>query len=94
VVNRTSPDGLRQNLLAVDAAIAAHPLASEPVTRAHAVIDEFRPAGKEAVAQELADRGLPGLVTLGTITVRESLNWGRLHRDRKKLMKRIDRLSR
>lgn len=93
MVDRPEPDDLRQKLAVLDAAIAAHPLASAPVTEANAVIDELKPAGQDVVARELAARGLPDLVALGRITIRDSASWWRLHRNRAKLVARIERLS-
>jgi hypothetical protein len=79
------------DLAAADAAIAAHPLSSEPVARAHAIIESSDRDDRAAVDARLAEEGLPGLAELGRIQVRHSLSWWRLHRRRRKVLARRDR---
>ncbi|MBD5380304.1 hypothetical protein ACR8AL_00470 [Clavibacter sepedonicus] len=78
-------------LVAVDAAIAAHPLSSDRVTRAHAIIETSDRDDRASVEARLADADLPGLAELGRIQVRHSLSWWRLHRRRRRILARLDR---
>ncbi|KZC94060.1 MULTISPECIES: hypothetical protein [Clavibacter] len=89
--DRGSVEEPRTPLAAVDAAIAAHPLSSERVTRANAIIEASDRDDKAAVEARLAEEGLPGLAELGKIQVRHSVSWWRLHRRRRKILARLDR---
>jgi len=83
---------LSRRIAEVDAQIAAHPLSSEPVTQAHAVIEAHGSTDdSDAISRELASRGLPSLVELGRIQARSSFSWWRLHRKRRALLRRADR---
>ncbi|OUE28292.1 hypothetical protein [Clavibacter michiganensis] len=85
------PRDPRAGLAAVDAAIAAHPLSSDRVRRAHAVVEAGDRDDRAAVDRQLAEAGLPGLAELGRIQVRHSLSWWRLHRRRRRILARLDR---
>jgi hypothetical protein len=91
---KASLEELQETLASTEAAIASHPLASEPVKQANAVIETTKAEGNEAVDRDLAARGLPDLETLGRITVQGSTSWWKLHRDRKLLLRKIDRYTR
>ena len=78
-------------LAAVDDAIATHPLSSDRVTRANAIIEASDRDDKAAVEARLAEEGLPGLAELGKIQVRHSVSWWRQHRRRRKILARLDR---
>ncbi len=85
------PAAARDPLAAVDAAIAAHPLSSERVTRANAIIEAADGDDKAGVEARLAEERLPDLAELGRIQVRHSVSWWRLHRRRRRILARLDR---
>ncbi|WP_316298904.1 hypothetical protein [Clavibacter michiganensis] len=85
------PAAARDPLAAVDAAIAAHPLSSERVTRANAIIEASDGDDKAGVEARLAEERLPDLAELGRIQVRHSISWWRLHRRRRRILARLDR---
>lgn len=78
-------------LAAVEARIAEHPLSSGPVREAFAMIEHLGKDNQEAIAQELRERDLPGLDDLGRLQLRTTFSWWRLHRGRRKLLKRLGR---
>ena len=84
---------LQADIEEVDARIAAHPLSSAPVKAAHAIIESHGGNDKEAVSRELTEHDLPGLEELGRIQLVGSASWWRLHRDRNRLTKKIERLK-
>lgn len=90
--NRESEEDLQTKLDSANAAIAGHPLASEPVTRAHALIESTNSDEKELVNKKLEDAGLPDLAELGKIQVRHSLSWWKLHRERNKIARKLEKL--
>lgn len=81
-------------LAQVEEDIAAHPLASERVKLAQAVVDNADEKDKAEVNRQLTERGLPSLEELGKIVVQGTASWWRLHRDKKKIEKNIEKLSR
>ncbi len=85
------PAAARDPLAAVDAAIAAHPLSSERVTRANAISAASDGDDKAGVEARLAEERLPDLAELGRIQVRHSVSWWRLHRRRRRILARLDR---
>jgi hypothetical protein len=88
MINRKSDAQLQAELESVDAAIATHELASEPATRAHAIIEAIGKDNKELLERELAEQELPDLEELGRIQLRGSASWWKLHRDRNRVVKR------
>lgn len=93
MARRETQEELTAQLQELDAEIAAHPLASEKVRAAHAVIDELGADDKEAVAERLAEMGLPGLEGLGRIQAKHTVSWWKLHRRRLKLLAKFDRIN-
>lgn len=91
---RQSAPELEAELREVEKSISAHPLASERVVEAQKLVEERKGADQEALSRELADRNLPGLDELGQIQLRSTASWWRLHRDQKRLMRRLQRLRR
>jgi len=85
---------LREQLKATDAAIAAHPLSSEAVVKANAIIESSKGESNDVINQRLTEKGLPDLEAMGRITLKESTGWWKLHRERNTLTKKIDKLSR
>ncbi|WP_431806772.1 hypothetical protein [Microbacterium paraoxydans] len=83
-----------QRLAEVDKLIAAHPLAQDSVREAHALIESTGERDKDALSGELAARGLPTLEELGRIQVQTTSSWWRLRRERKKILRKIERLAR
>lgn len=90
---RESAEQLTRRLAEVDGLIAAHPLAQASVREAHALIESIGEKDTDALSGELAARGLPTLEELGRIQVQTTSSWWRLHRDRKKILKKIERLA-
>lgn len=84
---------LMARLKQVEADIAAHPLASERVKLAQAVVDNADDKDEVEVNRQLTERGLPRLEELGKIVVQGTASWWRLHRDKKKIEKKIGKLS-
>ena len=82
---------LRAELQRVDAAIAAHPLASRDVRAAHEVVEQDRSGDAARINAELAARGLPGVEQLGRTQVTGIWSWWRLHRRKRALERRIER---
>lgn len=76
----------------LDSDIAKHPLASGPIAEAQSVIDAYKGQGEERIAECLAERGLPTLQEVGKVTLKSMISWGRLHRRRKKLVDKRERL--
>ena len=93
VFRRESLPELEANLKKIDADIAAHPLAAPPVKQAQEIIEAKGEKDNDAVARELADRGLPSLEELGKIQLQHTGSWWRLHRDRNKIVKQISKLN-
>lgn len=91
--NRESQQELQTKLDAADAAIAAHPLASERVKRAHSIIESTDSNDKELVEQKLAEQDLPDLAEIGLIQVRNSVSWWKLHRQRNKIADQLEKLG-
>jgi len=89
---RESLHELEAKIEAIDVRIAAHPLASAPVTAAHAIIEANTGQDAEVVSRELAERNLPTLEEIGIIQARGTVTWWRLHRDRSKLIAKVARL--
>ncbi len=89
---RDSLDEVQLKLEKIDAEITAHPLASGPVKEAQALIDANGGQDNDAVEVELAARDLPSLQELGKIQLAGTRSWWALHRRRKKLVKRRERL--
>ncbi len=90
---RDSIDEVQLKLDKVDAEIAAHPLASDPVKEAQALIDAKGGQDNDAVEAELAARNLPDLKELGKIQLSGTRSWWSLHRRRNKLIKERERLQ-
>lgn len=88
-----SSDELEAKLQRIEAEIAAHPLASERVERAHAIVEAGDREDKEAIDRALADQGLPSLEELGKIQLQGTASWWRLHRDKKKLEAKLHKLG-
>ncbi|MBT2484264.1 MULTISPECIES: hypothetical protein [unclassified Microbacterium] len=84
---------LMARLKQVEADIAAHPLASEHVKLAQAVVDNADDKDEVEVNRQLTERGLPRLEELGKIVVQGTASWWRLHRDKKRIEKKIGKLS-
>lgn len=91
--NSKSQQELQAKLDAADAAIAAHPLSSERIKRAHAIIESTDGDDKELVEQKLADEDLPNLAEVGLIQVRNSVSWWKLHRERNKVADKLEKLG-
>lgn len=84
---------IETELAHLDSEIAAHPLASEPVTAAHAIIEQHGEENKEIIQQRLAEQNLPSLDEVGRLTAKHTFSWWKLHRARKKLIAKIERLG-
>lgn len=92
--HRESLEGLKAKLDAVDAEIASHPLSSDRVKAAQAIVKARENKDTEEVSRELADQNLPSLEELGKIQVNGTVSWWKLHRKRNNLVKKIDRSKR
>jgi hypothetical protein len=93
----TTPSGhdeLEKRLTAVEGKLSEHPLSSDTVREAFAVIEKHGKENRGAISQELRERGLPTLDALGKIQARTSLAWWKLHRDRRSLLKKLGREER
>lgn len=93
MLKRVTLAELHEQLAQVEASIAAHPLASERVQRANAIISAHDAADKQEVERQLAEAGLPDLAELGRIQVSGTMSWWRLHRKKTKLEAKIARAS-
>jgi len=93
MMNRKSGAELQAKLESVDAAIATHQLSSEPVTRAHAIIEAIGKDNKALLERELAEQRLPDLEELGRIQLRGTASLWKLHRERNKVVKKIEKLT-
>lgn len=91
--HRESLQELEAKLEAIDAEIASHPLASEPVKAAQAIIETNNGKDTEAVSQQLLEQNLPSLEELGKIQVKGTTSWWSLNRARNKLEKKIERIK-
>lgn len=92
-MDRKSDHALQAKLESIDAAIAAHPYSSERFKGANAVIAATGKDGKDLVERELAENDPPGLEELGKIQLRGTASWWKLHRERNKVAKKIERLT-
>lgn len=90
---KESLEQLTSRLQAVDAEIAAHPLASEKVKQAHAIVEARGETDKAEVDRQLTASGLPSLEELGKIQVKGTASWWALHRDKKKIEAKIEKLA-
>ncbi|MGZ0066960.1 hypothetical protein [Microbacterium sp. Yaish 1] len=72
-------------------AIADHPLSSEEVRQANSLIEQLDGEDPSVVNDSLASRGLPSLDALGKMQLKHGLAFGRLHRRRYKLEKKLGR---
>ena len=86
-----SLEELEAKLEAVDAEIASHPLSSERVKAAQAIVEALGTKDTEKVSKELADQNLPSLEELGKVQVDSTMSWWKLHRKRNNLVKKIAR---
>ena len=86
-------DTLRRELEQVDALIAAHPLASPRIRAAPEIVGEARSRDAAEIERQLADRGLPGAEELGRAQVAGTWSWWKLHRSRRRLVRRMERLE-
>jgi hypothetical protein len=93
VDRRRDAEALRAELAAVRALIAAHPLASQRTRAAHEVIENGASGDVDELDRELARRGLPGLGELGRSQVTGTWSWWKLHRRKRQLERRIQRLD-
>lgn len=89
-----SREGLTARLAEVEAEIFTHPLSSERVTRAHALIEAMGDAETAVVDARLAEQGLPSLGELGRLQLRHTASWSRLHREKRKAQRLLDKLDR
>ena len=89
--NKHPHEELQKRLNSIDAAIAEHPLKSDPVKRSHAIIESVEDKDKGVVSKKLAEEGLPDMVELGKIQARHSFSLWRLSRKRYKLLKKLGR---
>lgn len=89
---RSLPD-LQAKLEAIDAGIAAHPLASEKVKKVHRIVETHGDRSDDEIAQALALHGLPTLEELGKIQLEHTGSWWRLHRSRNRIITRIEKLK-
>ncbi|ALJ21067.1 hypothetical protein [Microbacterium sp. No. 7] len=90
---RKSLDALNAQRQQIDARIEAHPLSAEEVRQAHAIIEARGDKDNAAIECELSANGLPSLEELGRIQVESTASWWRLHRERAKIAKRIEKLT-
>lgn len=93
MVHHESDEELHAKLVLVNAALARHPLVSERVTRAHAIIESTDSDDKEMVNKTLRDEGLPDLAELGRVQVRYSFSWWKLHQQRIKLVQKLEQFK-
>ena len=93
MINHESDAKLQAKLNSVDVAIAAHPLSSESVKSAHAIIEATGKDDKELVERKLAEEGLPGLEELGKMQLRGTMSLLKLGRERNKVVKKIEKLT-
>ena len=83
---------LHAQLHEVDAEIAAHPFNSPQAVEANEVIETFESLGKERIIEELHERGLPSLDQHGLLISKGAISFGRLHRRRMKILRRLEQL--
>lgn len=88
-----SREELENMLRDTNAMIAAHPFSLESVKAAHEVVENAPRGDREVVSRELAARNLPSLEELGKIQAKHTFSWWRLHRRRRTLLARIERLG-
>ena len=93
MIEHKSVSTLETKLESVDAAVASHPLSSETVKRAHAIIEAIGKDNKELVERELAEHGLPGLEELGRMQLRGTVSWLKLRNQRYRVVKKIEKLT-
>lgn len=82
----------QHQLDAINARIEAHALNAEPMKSARAVTAEHRDAGRDAVEQALAERGLPGAAEQGKALLLGLASLARLNRKRIRQEGRVTRL--
>lgn len=85
---------LEAKLEAIDKSLARHPLASERVKKAHLVVGNRGDLDDATVARQLAEAGLPSLEELGKIQLEHTGSWWRLHRNRNRILRKIEKLKR
>ncbi|WP_307223706.1 hypothetical protein [Microbacterium arborescens] len=71
--------------------IAESPLSSEKFQEANSLIEQLDGEDPSVVNDSLASRGLPSLDALGKMQLKHGLAFGRLHRRRYKLEKKLGR---
>jgi hypothetical protein len=89
----TDVETLRRELERVDALIAAHPLASPRIRAAHEIVGEGPSRDAVEIERQLADGSHPDAAELGRAQVAGMWSWWRLHRRRRQLVRRIERLE-
>lgn len=88
---RRSRSELEADLLEVERQIGDNPLASERVVAAQSVVERNEGEGKEKISSILTERGLPSLEELGRVQLRNTTRWWRLHRQKKRLTRQLER---
>lgn len=79
-------------LKSIEEKIDAHPLASQRVRDAMAIIEERSDLDKDSLARELHDRGLPSPKEVRKIQFTGIFSWSRLQAKRNALMLKRDEL--
>lgn len=92
-MSRPSRSALEAELKEVESAIADHPYNSPEAIASREIIEQYEEEGTERVEQELASRDLPGLADNGRAVATGFASFSRLHRRRKKILHKLDRLS-
>ena len=90
-MNQQRNVAMRLYLEKIDAAIASHPFSSEPFIQSSEVIERLGKENGELIFKELRERGLPNPDELGKMQLRHGLGWYRLHKKRKKILKKLQR---
>ena len=82
---------MRNELEEVDALISAHPLASQRIRAADAMVEQRKSHDAAAIDRELVAEGLPSVEELGRARVSGTWSWWKLHRRKMKLEREIKR---
>jgi hypothetical protein len=89
---RRNVSALETELREVNALISAHPLASQRIRAAGAVVDKRTSRTAAEVDEELAAEGLPSVDELGRAHASGVWSWWKLHRRKMKLEKKLRRV--
>lgn len=93
IFERPPRSTLEEQLQEVEENISSHPFSDRRIVEANSLVDSMEGADKEEIERLLASQDLPSLEELGKITASGTYSWWKLNRDKRKLIKKIEKIS-